>query len=150
MRPTRLIVVAFLSLLLVPLTVVVAGKKVQKDDMNDRFAVQTFDPPAGGFVKTALVQNGSILIKQVNVSGLGPGEYGVVVTVGKLADGCDPDTFDPQAVVESNPITVKAGGGHLGLKNFFVNFISLDSKMHLVFLTRLRIWQRGKITILQS
>ena len=46
MRPTRVIAIVFLSLLLVPLSVVVAGQQVEKDDMNDRFAIQTFDPPA--------------------------------------------------------------------------------------------------------
>ena len=119
MRPTRVIAIVFLSLLLVPLSVVVAGQQVEKDDMNDRFAIQTFDPPANGHVITKLVQRGSISIQSVVVKNLGPGDYGVLVTVGKLADGCDPNTFDPQAAVESPPITANAGG-ILVLNRFFV------------------------------
>ena len=98
---------------------VAAGqKRVEKDDMNDRFAIQTFDPPATGHVMTNLVQRGSISIQSVVARNLGPGDYGVVVTVGKLADGCDPDTFDPQAVVESPPMTANAAG-ILVLNRFF-------------------------------
>ena len=119
MRLTRVIAVVFLSLLLVPLSVVVAGQQFQTDDMNDRFAILTFHPPANGDVRTKLVQKGSISIQEVNIKHLDPGDYGVVVTVGSLADACDPDAFAPQAVVESSPITVTANG-KLALKHFFV------------------------------
>ena len=123
MRPTRVITAVFLSLLLVPLTIVVAGEELEKDEMNDRFAEitggVTFDPPANGHVKTRLVQQGSISIQQVIAKRLGPGDYGVVVTVGNLADGCNPNVFVPQAVVESPPITANAAG-NLSLKDFFV------------------------------
>ena len=123
MRLTRVIAVVFLSLLLVPLSVVVAGQQFETDDMNDRFAILTggvtFHPPANGDVRTKLVQRGSISIQEVTIKHLGPGDYGVVVTVGSLADACDPDTFDPQFSVESSPITVTANG-KLALKHFFV------------------------------
>ena len=104
--------------LMVASSAVLAGN-VEKNEMNDRFVVQKFDPPANGRVETRLVQQGSISIQKVRVKRLGPGDYGVVVTVGSLADGCNPDVFNPQAVVESPPITVNKAG-KLALENFFV------------------------------
>ncbi len=117
MKPIQCAFVAFMVLMVASSTVL-AGN-IQKDEMNDRFAGQKFSPPANGHVKTRLVQQGSISIQEVVVKRLGPGDYGVVVTVGKLADGCDPGVFDPGTVVESSSITVNAAG-NFSLKHFFV------------------------------
>jgi hypothetical protein len=125
------IFIAVVALLLTPLTSIAGG--VQKDEMNDRFAVETFDPPARGFVKTATTQDGSIEILKVQVHDLAGGrDYGVVATVSFLADGCDPNVFNPQAVVESDPITANEDG-HLVLKDFFVgNFPAGDYRVDIL------------------
>lgn len=114
-NPSHLLLIA-----VVPLLVMGAGlansSRVQTADMNDRFAIERFDPPAGGFVKTQLTQQGEIEIRMLQVHGLEPDrEYEVVVTVG--ADGVT--VFAPVVIIESDPITANAGG-HFVLMNFQV------------------------------
>ena len=114
-NPSHLMLVA-----VVPLLVMGAGlannSGVQTADMNDRFAIERFSPPAGGFVKTQLTQQEAIEILMLQVHGLEPDrEYEVVVTVG--ADGVT--GFAPEVITESGPITVNAGG-HFVLMNFQV------------------------------
>jgi hypothetical protein len=114
-NPSHLLLIAVL-----PLTVVGAGLAntpgVETDVMNDRFAIERFDPPAGGFVKTQLTQQGAIEILMLQVHGLeGDREYEVVVAVG--ADG--ETEFCPVVIAESGPISANAGG-HFVLTNFHV------------------------------
>ncbi len=109
-----------LLIAVVPLFVVGAGLAntpgVQTAAMNDRFAIERFRPPAHGFVKTQLTQQGAIEILMLQVHGLeGDREYEVVVTVG--ADG--ETEFGPVVIAESGPIYVNAGG-HFALTNFHV------------------------------
>ena len=96
---------------IVPLLGMGAGladdRRVQTADMNDRLAIERFDPPARGFVTTQSIQQGAIEILTLQVRGLEPDrEYEVVVTVG--ADG--EKEFGPVVIAESGPITVNAAG----------------------------------------
>ncbi len=108
--PSHLLFIA-----VVPVLVVGLGL-AEKADMNDRFAIEKFDPPANGFEKTRTTQQGSIEILKVQVHSLGGDrEYEVVVTVGVEGE----TDFDPDVIVESGPILANKGG-HFTLKNFDV------------------------------
>ncbi len=114
-NPSHLMLIA-----LVPLLGMGAGladdSRVQTADMNDRFAVERFNPPARGFVTTKSTQQGAIEILMLQVRGLEPDrEYEVVVTVG--ADG--ETEFGPVVITESDPITANAAG-NFTLTNFHV------------------------------
>ncbi len=109
-----------LFIAVVPLLVVGVGlaatSRTEKDDMNDRLAIEKFDPPANGFVKTQTTQQGSIEIFLLQVHSLGGDrEYEVVVAVG--ADG--ETEFAPVVIAESDPILANEDG-HFTLKNFHV------------------------------
>ncbi len=105
-NPSRLLLIAGLPLLVVG-AAVANSLGVKTADMNDRFAVERFNPPARGFVTTQSTQQGAIEILMLQVRGLEPDrEYEVVVTVG--ADG--ETDFGPVVIAESGPITVNAAG----------------------------------------
>jgi len=79
-KVVRLIFIAVVTFLLLPLNAF-AGEKLVFD-MDDRFAIETFDPPAGGSGKVLATQEGSIEIKEVEVENLLPGHlYVLTVTV---------------------------------------------------------------------
>jgi len=105
-NPINLLLIAVVPLLVVAVGLA-SSPGVKTAVMNDRFAVEQFDPPARGLVGTHLTQQGAIEILMLQVRGLEPDrEYEVVVTVG--ADG---DTeFGPVVIAESGPITVNAAG----------------------------------------
>ena len=105
-NPSHLMLVAVVPLLVMGAGLANSGG-VQTADMNDRFAVERFNPPARGFVTTKSTQKVAIEILMLQVRGLEPDrEYEVVVTVG--ADG--ETEFGPVVIAESGPITVNAAG----------------------------------------
>jgi hypothetical protein len=103
------------TLIVVPLIAGVAQSgQSEKDEMNDRFAVETFDPPARGFVKTELVQNGgTIEILKMQMENLeGDRDYTFLVVVGPPV-GFAPFHFKEELVRSTSD-------GHLKVKNFHV------------------------------
>ena len=91
-----------------------AAPRFEKDDMNARFATETFEPSAQGFVRTQLRQTGSVEVFQVQARNLEPGhDYEVWVTVQLTSCGFDPNCID---VVSSGTVTAN-DEGHVKFQN---------------------------------
>ena len=108
-----LIFIAVVTLLLLPLTAF-AGEHFDVFDMDDRFAIETFDPPAAGSGKVLVTQEGSIEIKEVKVKNLLPGHlYVLMVTVQPPGPFAVDDVF---RIETSAPMTAS----NLEIKKFSV------------------------------
>jgi hypothetical protein len=105
-----------------------AAPRFEKDDMNDRGATETFDPPARGFVSTQLLQSGSVQVFKVVARNLTPGhDYEVLVTVQLESCGFEASCID---VVSGGTVTASDEGNinvrNIGLGNLAAGTYRLD------------------------
>lgn len=109
----HLLSIVVVAIALIPFTVI-AGGRVEVDELNDRFATETFVPSAGGFVKMVMTQDGSIELALLQARNLEPNhEYEVKVTV--QPEDCG---FDPACITVVTSLTQTTdSGGHIKLMN---------------------------------
>ncbi|MCZ6694902.1 MAG: hypothetical protein O7A63_00030, partial [Acidobacteria bacterium] len=94
-RPVFQFVLAGVAVLLLFSLPALAAPRFEKDEMNDRFATERFEPSAKGIVNTQLRQTGSVQVFQVQASRLEPGhDYEVWVMVQLQSCGFDPNCID--------------------------------------------------------
>ncbi len=130
-KVVRVIFIAVVTFLLLPLTAF-ADEPFAVFDMNDRLAIEIFDPPAGGFGEVREIQEGSIEIAKVKVENLLPKHlYVLTVTVQP------PGSFVPGNVFRietSAPMTANKKG-NLSIKKFSVGSLDPDTYRVDLFIT---------------